>query len=269
MERRSFLRRVLMTIGAGMLGSRASGAPSAASPERSLRIALLNDLHHADAGCDGWLRRVVEAVRAENPDFCVLAGDLADKGLESSLVSVKEHFGRLGCPVYPVPGNHDCDVPLDTSLYEQVFPGRLNYRVEQSGWQFLFLDTTEGAASKDTTISDRTLGWLRTAVKRMDAHTPTVVVSHFPLARPIHMSPVNADAVWRILRGIPVRGAFCGHFHGQHAVMVPPLVTTNVCCSRIRGNFDKDPRKGFWILNAGADGRLDYRLKAIAADAAP
>ncbi|MGC9450509.1 MAG: metallophosphoesterase family protein [Oceanipulchritudo sp.] len=64
-------------------------------------------------------------------------GDLANKGLEASLVSIRERFGKLTCPFYPVPGNHDCDVTDDTSLYERVFPERLNYVVKEAGWQLI------------------------------------------------------------------------------------------------------------------------------------
>lgn len=231
----------------------------------NLRLAVLNDLHHGSPECDPWFARLVEQVAALDPDACVLAGDLADTGLESSLVAVREAFARLECPVFPVPGNHDCDVSGDTSIYERVFPERSNYHLELNGWELLFLDTTEGAEWKDITISKKTLDWLARTAGELDGAKPTLVFSHFPLAAPIHMVPVNTDEVWKRLDGASVRGAFCGHFHGQHAVVRPPLVTTNVCCSRIKGNFDGDPRKGFWLVEADGTGRLDYRLERIKA----
>jgi 3',5'-cyclic AMP phosphodiesterase CpdA len=228
-----------------------------------LRLAVLNDLHHDSTECDPWFEAVVRAVSQIEPDGCILAGDLANIGLESSLRSVREIFGRLDCPVYPVPGNHDCDVTDDTSLYEEIFPGRLNYVIERAGWQLLFLDTTNGKAWQDVQISKRTLDWLESNLMSLDQTKPALVFTHFPLASPIHMAPVNTDAVWKRLAGLDVRAAFCGHYHGQHAVIRPPLVTTNICCARpgVRGNFDGDPRKGFWQLTADAEnGKIDYRM---------
>ncbi|MGC9450508.1 MAG: hypothetical protein ACP5I4_03595 [Oceanipulchritudo sp.] len=80
------------------------------------------------------------------------------------------------------------------------------------------------------------------------------------------MAPLNTEAVWKRLKRLNVRSAFCGHFHGQHQVLLPPLVTTNVCCARegVRGNFDGDPRKGFRVLQADAQsGPLDLKLKQV------
>lgn len=226
-----------------------------------MRFAVLNDLHHAGAECDAWFTGVVEAVAAENPDFCVLLGDLANAGLESSLRAVRDHFSRLECPVYPIPGNHDCDVSGDTSLYAAVFPGRLNYTFRHGNAQFIALDTTEGTLYKDTRVSGETLDWLAGAVKALDPGQSTMLFSHFPLANPIPMTPLNADRLWSLLRALPVRAAFCGHFHGQDAVLRDPLVLTNVCCSRVRDNHDGDPRKGFWMVEwEGAAGQIRYHL---------
>jgi 3',5'-cyclic AMP phosphodiesterase CpdA len=229
-------------------------------------MAILNDLHHDSADCNAWFEELAGAVNEVNPDACMLLGDLANKGLESSLLAVRDLFGQVSCPVYTVPGNHDCDVTLDTSVYEKVFPERLNYVVVEQGWQLIFLNTTEGAAWQNTRISEETLSWLENTVTELDSAKPSLVLSHFPLDPAIHMAPLNVDAVWKRLQPLNVRAAFCGHFHGQHQVIRPPLVTTNVCCARsgVRGNFDGDPRKGFWILEGDANtGALDLRLKQM------
>ena len=228
-----------------------------------MTFAVLNDLHHHSAECDGWFTAVVDAVREEGPDFCLLAGDLADTGLESSLIAVRAHFSRLDCPVHTVPGNHDCDVAGDTGLYSKVFPDRLNYSFRKGNWQFIGLDTTDGKEWENTRISDQTLHWLKQEVQRLDTTLPTVVFTHFPLAGPIHMASLNAGEVWKRLQPLNVKAAFCGHFHGQHQVILPPLVTTNVCCARVRGNFDGDPRKGFWMVDASPEGTLGFRLKRM------
>lgn len=265
MNRRSFLTSMPALATTGLLGGALNGVASAAHG-KPLRLVVLNDLHHDSLECDPWFAGVVKAVSGVNPDCCVLAGDLANIGLETSLVSIREQFAALNCPVYPVPGNHDCDVTEDTSRYEKVFPGKLNYSVDTGGWQLIFLDTTDGKDWQNTTISKRTLDWLKDNVRHLDPEKPSLVFSHFPLAGGIHMAPLNVEAVWKVLKPVNVKAAFCGHYHGQHAVIRPPLVTTNVCCARpgVRGNFDGDPRKGFWVVSADAStGQIDYRLERI------
>lgn len=270
MNRRSFIKAIpplaLTSMGLDMRASTVSSQTASVEKNSSLRIAVLNDLHHDSPDCDGWFRGVAASVSELNPDICVLAGDLANKGLEASLIAVREIFSAVGCPICAVPGNHDCDVTGDTSLYAKVFPGQLNYSIHISGWQLIFLDTTDGVAWKETQIAEQTLDWLSDSVSTMDDTMPTLVFSHFPLSSSIHMAPLNVDRVWQILAPLSVRAAFCGHFHGQHTVIRPPLVTTNICCARpgVRGNFDDDPRKGFWDINATAlTGRLDYRVRLL------
>jgi hypothetical protein len=203
---------------------------------------------------------VAAAVEAESPDFCVLAGDIANRGLESSLKAIRGIFGEREFSLYTVPGNHDCDVTGDTSLYTAVFPEALNYHFTRGAWQFIGLDTTQGPDWQNTKISAGTLDWVREAVSGLDPDRPTGIFSHFPLSEPIHMTPLNVDRLWSLLRPLNVRAAFCGHYHGQHAVIRPPVVTTNVCWSLVGDNFDGDPRKGFWMVEAGGDGILSHRL---------
>jgi 3',5'-cyclic AMP phosphodiesterase CpdA len=206
-------------------------------------------------------------VGAMNPDMCVLLGDLSNKGLAASLESIRDHFGRLKCPVYTVPGNHDCDVTGDTTVYERIFPNSLNYIIKKSGWQLIFLDTTQGKDWKNTFISKKTLDWLSSALSGLDPEAPSVLFSHFPLASRIHMAPLNTDELWNRLSKLRVTAAFCGHYHGQHQVIQPPMVTTNVCCARseVVGNFNDDPRVGFWMIQANAaTGMIDLKLQQLA-----
>ncbi len=267
MKRRTFLTRISTLAATSLVNAGALNGTSQKGPS-SLRIAVLNDLHHDSPACDPWFAQVAGVVKSETPDLCVLAGDLANTGLKASLVSVRDHFSVLDCPVCPIPGNHDCDVTDDTSLYQEVFPGKLNYLVRKPGWQLIFLDTTQGKDWKDTVVSDSTLSWLDNAVSSLDREVPSLVFSHFPLANGIHMAPLNTEEVWKRLNRMNVRAVFCGHFHGQHQVVLPPLVTTNICCARegVRGNFDGDPRRGFWIVQADAGtGTLDLKCRLVTA----
>src|SRR5205807_3365837 len=89
------------------------------------------------------------------------------------LGAMRDFCKELQLPVYVVPGNHDYRgaanrMPVDRRPYEELFPGRLNYRFEHRGWQFLALDSTEGALYKGTLVQRDTLNWLDETLPKLD-----------------------------------------------------------------------------------------------------
>jgi len=79
------------------------------------RIVLLADLHGAEHGEDN--ERLVEAIRATNPDIITIAGDLIDrhqpgKPVERQIEIAQTLVHRLVriAPVYYVTGNHEWDI---------------------------------------------------------------------------------------------------------------------------------------------------------------
>lgn len=83
------------------------------------RIAQLSDMHldwFQDAEGQDFLQRVVDAVKAEQPDLIVFTGDmvtiqsseaLASKNILYRLAHIDRHDGQGFIPVYSVLGNHD------------------------------------------------------------------------------------------------------------------------------------------------------------------
>src|SRR5262245_17731028 len=151
--RRDFLRTIPLFA--------AATAIAGENPAPSSFIAI-NDLHYLADDCGRWFRAVVEQMKAEAPGaaFCLLCGDLVDRGDRPSLIAVKEIFSGLGIPLHPVPGNHDYTPAGSRDDYDAVFPRNLNYRFTHGGWQFVGLDTTQGTAYDKTSIADSTLAWL-------------------------------------------------------------------------------------------------------------
>lgn len=84
---------------------------------------LRNDLVHSLE----ILGRAVEHINTRlRPELVVITGDLVDRGNDlESLKKVKTRLDRLTCPYYPVIGDHD-----RRKIYEQVFPGKLDYSFE-------------------------------------------------------------------------------------------------------------------------------------------
>src|SRR4051794_487052 len=73
-------------------------------------FVCVNDLHCQDDECGRWLEaRVLGRMKAtkDPADFCLIVGDLAEKGTKQELGTVRDVFKGLGVPVYAVPGNHD------------------------------------------------------------------------------------------------------------------------------------------------------------------
>jgi 3',5'-cyclic AMP phosphodiesterase CpdA len=251
--------RALAIAGAGTLlrpPARLSAQPEA------FRFLVVNDVHHANADCNPFLRGLVQQMTSHGPvDFCLIVGDIADVGRPESFMAVREAFAGLGAPIYTVPGNHDNDVEKTTRLYEQAFPGRLNYTFAHRGWQFIGLDSTDAEKFEKTRVGDPALAWLDRTLPSLDRSRPTVLFTHFPLAEGVNLRPLNAGDVLARFSGFPLRAIFNGHFHARierrHADI--PIVT-NACCSRMRDNHDGSLEEGYLLCTAAANGRLDWEF---------
>ena len=241
-------------------------AQAQATAAARVRFAVLNDFHHESTECDGWFETLFRAVTA-HPDVAFIAGlgDLANKGKSESLAAVKRIAGTVHVPFYSVPGNHDNDLEQTTRLYADVFPNRLNYFWVESGWQFVALDTTDGNKWSDTTVRPETLAWLKQELPKLNAHRPTVLLTHFPLGAGAKYRPLNAEAVLAPFVEFNLRGVYSGHYHGVTKVPHGSIeCVTNVCCSRVGKNHDGTAAKGYYVCTGGADGKLTREWFAFA-----
>ena len=258
----SLTRREILRLGAaglvalGLWPRRLPGAEKNLSGDFS--FIAVNDLHFSNSVCRPWFDRVVAEMKrtAPNAAFCLLGGDLADTGLAEQLVGIRDAFKKLGIPVYAVPGNHDYQTATDRVEYERIFPKQINYCFDYQGWQLIGLDTTEGTKSTGTVVSDVTLHWLDENVPKLDRDKPTIVFTHFPLNVFVPVCPLNAGAVLQRCARLNLQAIFSGHFHGYtEGRFADALMTTDRCCSRVRGNHDRTPEKG-WFLCQASNGRI-------------
>jgi Icc-related predicted phosphoesterase len=210
---------------------------------------VVNDTHYQTDRCGRFLEGVVAGMKAGPAvDFCIIAGDLADKGAAHEIGSVKEIFTTLGVPLFVVPGNHDYLSQTDRSAYNALFPSANNYYFKHKGWQFVGLDTTEGLRYEKTSIADSTLRWLDDHLRDLSKRRPTVCFTHFPLGNGAPMRPSNADALLERFRDFNLLAVFSGHHHGfterSHGNI---RLVTNRCCAISRGNHDKTKEKGYFL----------------------
>ncbi len=259
MTRRSFLGRLTALALGGIALPVSRLLPRDPPPAGAFRFVALSDLHHAGPECTPFVQALVERLKAESPlAFCLILGDLSDAGDPASLRVVRETFSGLGVPVHVVPGNHDCDLTKDTSLFAETFPGSLNYTFGHGGWQFVAFDSTDGNRYAGTRISAASLAFLEDAAQTLDSRLPTLAFTHFPLAADVPLASLNAgEALMRLTR-LNLRATLSGHFHG-HTLRThgKAVLRTLACCSRRRDNHDGTAPEGYLVCTAHSDGTLE------------
>lgn len=207
---------------------------------------LRNDL----VGSLEILGRAVEHINTRlRPEMVVITGDLVDRGNDlESLKEVKTRLDRLTCPYYPVIGDHD-----RRKIYEQVFPGKLDYSFEHGGWHFVSLD------SSLQKLEEKTLKWLNDDLAA-NRGRPTVVMIHRPLVSNalsdflaarlynVKLTLENAEETKRLLQKYPdVRLVLSGHTHaayeqkqdGIYYSIAPALVVAPHCVRVIELSKDR------------------------------
>jgi 3',5'-cyclic AMP phosphodiesterase CpdA len=226
----------------------------------SIRFAIVSDIHHLAGEAEEWLARVADSIRAQEPAFCLVLGDLVENGTQQELDVVKRHLDGLGMPVHLVIGNHDYLPDGSADPFHALFPGPPNYSFECGGACFIGLDTTAGTPWEETLIPEATFRWLDERLATLDADRPLVVFTHFPLADGVPMRPRNAGEVLARFRGRNLRAVFSGHYHGAtgHRFQEAQLIT-GPCCSATRANHDGSAEKGY-LLAELRDGGIDCRF---------
>jgi 3',5'-cyclic AMP phosphodiesterase CpdA len=244
---------------AGALGPAALRSLAATSKPQ-MKFIVVNDTHYMSPECGTYLEGLVKQMKLENPDFCLHAGDLTEKGELAHEEAVRKIFSELGAPCHTVPGNHDWLTPTDRTPYTSIFPRGLNYSFTHRDWQFIGLDTTEGQKSVATRIQPATFEMLKDIQGRLRKDRPTVVFTHFPLCGSVQTRPLNADDLLAGFDGWDVRSFFSGHYHAYtECRQGTATVTTNRCCALKRNNHDGTKQKGYFVCEV-VEGALVRRF---------
>lgn len=265
MNRREMLKlsaSTLLSMGSwpGQLSAQENG-----KGEGDWTFIAVNDLHYEEAACGPWFEKVVAAMKASAPnaEFCLLGGDQANDGRPEQLAGVRDIFKSLGVPIYATPGNHDYSADATRKAYDDVFRGQLNQLFEHRGWQIVGLDSTEGSKFHDTSIQPSTFAWLDQNLVKLDPAKPTILWTHFPLGAGVTYRPRNANLLLERFRDFNLQGAFSGHWHGlSEKPWNNAVLTTDRCCSRVRGNHDQSKEKGWFVCRA-KDGKVTREFVQI------
>lgn len=210
-------------------------------------LLQLSDIHVTDpdsaiaryASGEARLTALVAHLEATGtrPDAAVLTGDLVDHGTPEEYERLVALLGRLPCPWYPVPGNHDRRGPFDEALLgdHPWAPGPDQpccYVVDNHDVRLVALDSTR-PDHHDGAFDAERLGWLDD-VLGADPQRPTVVFTHHP---PVdvglwHMDYGGAhrggDLEAVVSRHPQVAAVVCGHVHRRLTVA---WGATLLCCA--------------------------------------
>ena len=236
-----------------------------AAADGDFTFIVVNDLHYFDDQCGPFFQKAIRQMKQTEggPEFCLVAGDLAEDGKPSQLAAARDLLRELKIPVHVVVGNHDYLPAGDRVAYEDLFPRSLNYSFEHRNWQFIGLDTTQGRQGSKTTIQKPTFDWLRDHLPALDRNKQTVVFTHFPLGWLLPSVPRNAEDFLDQFKNLNLKAIFSGHFHSttvrhhQEAVL-----TTNRCCSFHHANHDGTKEKGYFVCRV-KDGKLSREFVEV------
>jgi len=142
---------------------------------RGEQLHGLNPCDRLDACVDDINKHHLDA------EFCVITGDLADKGQAKTYRDLKDCLDRLRLPVHLLVGNHD-----DRTDFLQVFP---DVPVDENGFVQTVLDTAAGAFILLDTVErgkgwgsfcDKRAAWLERQLKATDGQTVYLFMHHPP-----------------------------------------------------------------------------------------
>ncbi len=196
-----------------------------------LKFAVMSDLHivppgEVSHGLDtaARLRAAVRSVNENHADidFCVLAGDLADRGDAAAYEVLKDIVGELQVPCHIGLGNHD-----HRAVYLEVFGqdhadenGFVQRAIDAGGYRVILLDTSEPGLVEGV-LCERRLGWL-SARLREGMDRPVIIILHHhanDLFMPVDRIKLASAARFADTVKIhpDVRQVIAGHVHRQTA----------------------------------------------------
>lgn len=215
-----------------------------------MKILHLSDLHLPQPGETLWgldpferVDRCLEDMARLHGDaaFCVVSGDLADKGVPDSYDWLVDRLGRFAIETVLMIGNHDDRATMRARLPGLMDDGRgfvQGLRQTEAG-AFLFLDTFKDGTSAGAYCPERQ-DWLRTQLAG-SAGGPVYIFMHHPpfdigIAYMDRIKLEDHAAFAEIIAGHDVRHIFFGHVHR------PVFVTwRGIACNALPGTNHQVP----------------------------
>ena len=224
-----------------------------------LKFLVMSDLHLVSSpelphGLDPAERLIlgVESINQEYPDadFCVLAGDLVDRGEKEAYQRLKVILQSLKIPWYPALGNHD-----DRDVFLSVFGvthcdsnGHVQRVIDQNGYRVIVLDSVE-AGRHTGVLCDKRLAWLRDQLNTALARPVIVIIHHHVNKVRFFMDDYlleKPDELLDVLDIHPdVRHVISGHVHISTTGLIRGIPFTTVAGGHytFSVSLDSDSRK--------------------------
>ena len=249
--------------------------------EAQLRLGVISDIHMTTSESGEKFRRALAYFRGRGADAVVVAGDLADWGLMSSLKCVKaawdaEMSGTGIVPLF-ISGNHDFDgwwygdMTLDMHMqgysedealarlgmkkcWEEVFGepyAEIRHR-KVKGFDFVSAEWAGQGRVNDVQIVE----WFKAHRGELATDRPVFFVRHVPIPGTVSSSAARGGdtALTECLKGMPNVVSLTGHTHwtlndersiwqggGLTAISVPSMSYTSIPKGYENGSGPRNP----------------------------
>jgi hypothetical protein len=209
-------------------------------PAGTFRVVVAGDICQNSSSSLTKCTQTGDRVTAEDPDWVLVAGDIAYPAGTANDFATRYHtrWGGGNDPSFlsitrPVPGNHEYDDPANgngAEGYRAYFPddvapasGPLYYSWSEQGWHFVALDTDACSASEGCPgigAGSTQLAFLQADLAN-DTNTCEIAYGHHPRwsspsgtgATNRHGSQAHMQAAWQILVDQGVDLYLAGHDH--------------------------------------------------------
>lgn len=207
---------------------------------------------------------VVSELISNNAEFAITLGDILYDDL--SLFELhNEIMGKMGIPVYNIPGNHDMDydAPDDREAlktYKSIY-GPSYYAFEYGKTSFIMLDNVEWMGSESGgnkgnyrgKVGDTQLEWIRNYLKFVPADHLIVLAMHIPLYYSGSPDPavnvVDREDLFEVLSSFENIVFVAGHMHmiehsfiGEEMGWKGENDLHHITCSAVSGSWWTGPR---------------------------
>lgn len=152
-------------------------------------------------------------------DFCIISGDLVNRGSLEDYRALKSLLDTLACPYFPMVGNHDSRAHLKSTfeLPADCMDGFVQYAITTTEGVMICLDTQKTGSDAGQLCPERTR-WLKSTLDATQDAPVFIFMHHPPMSLGLPMQDQdrmeNGQAFLDLIGNYPnIRHLFIGHVH--------------------------------------------------------